>query len=208
MKIRGTTVGTTIKPEKILLKATDLTEEEKAQARANLGIGGGTDFSWKVVAETTLAENPEGVSTLGWNFDSGDITTENLKKMSEFKLLIKLPFTENIAASAFNCLVMFSDVSTGRGYVILQASNITCTGGTPETPKAITLAATIMKMDTIYYTMFRQSTTSGNPTAPSAMHKECKTTGGNLFDAKKWAFRVQLSSYPFPVGTRILLEGR
>ena len=35
MKIRGTTVGTTIKPEKILVKATDLTEEEKAQARAN-----------------------------------------------------------------------------------------------------------------------------------------------------------------------------
>lgn len=38
MKIRGNTVGTNIKPEKILVKATDLTEEEKAQARENIGV--------------------------------------------------------------------------------------------------------------------------------------------------------------------------
>ena len=37
MKIRGNTVGTPIKPEKNLIKATDLTEEEKAQARENIG---------------------------------------------------------------------------------------------------------------------------------------------------------------------------
>lgn len=37
--IRGNTVGTPIKPEKNLLKATDLTEEEKAQARSNVGLG-------------------------------------------------------------------------------------------------------------------------------------------------------------------------
>lgn len=37
MKIRGNTVGTTLKPEKNLVKATDLTDEEKAQARANIG---------------------------------------------------------------------------------------------------------------------------------------------------------------------------
>ena len=37
MKIRGNTVGTPIKPEKNLVKATDLTEEEKAQARENIG---------------------------------------------------------------------------------------------------------------------------------------------------------------------------
>lgn len=165
-------------------------------------------FSWKVVAETTLAENPEGASTLVWNFDSGDITTEDLKKMSEFKLLIRLPFTENVAANAFSYLVMFSDASTGRGYVILQVNNIACTGGTPEAPKAIILAATITKMGTVYYTMFRQSTTSGSPSAPSAMHKVCNTTDGNLFDAKEWAFKVQLKTAPIPVGTRILLEGR
>lgn len=37
MKIRGNTIGTPIKPEKNILKATDLTEEEKAQARENIG---------------------------------------------------------------------------------------------------------------------------------------------------------------------------
>ena len=37
MKIRGNTIGTPIKPEKNILKATDLTAEEQAQARANIG---------------------------------------------------------------------------------------------------------------------------------------------------------------------------
>lgn len=41
MKIRGNTVGTPMKPEKAIVKATNLTEEEKAQARENLGITGG-----------------------------------------------------------------------------------------------------------------------------------------------------------------------
>lgn len=37
MKIRGNTVGTPMKPEKNLVKATDLTEKEKEQARENIG---------------------------------------------------------------------------------------------------------------------------------------------------------------------------
>ena len=37
-KIRGDMVGTTIKPEKVLVKATNLTEEEQAQVRENLGV--------------------------------------------------------------------------------------------------------------------------------------------------------------------------
>lgn len=37
MKIRGNTVGTTLRPDKALVKATKLTEEEKAQARENIG---------------------------------------------------------------------------------------------------------------------------------------------------------------------------
>lgn len=37
MKIRGNTVGTPLKPEVILTKASGLTEEQKAQARANIG---------------------------------------------------------------------------------------------------------------------------------------------------------------------------
>ena len=37
MKIRGNTVGTTIKPEKTVVKCKTLVEEEKAIARANIG---------------------------------------------------------------------------------------------------------------------------------------------------------------------------
>ncbi len=37
MKIRGNTVGTTLKPEKAVVKCQNLTEEEKAQARENIG---------------------------------------------------------------------------------------------------------------------------------------------------------------------------
>lgn len=37
MKIRGVTVGTPLKPEKSIVKATELTEEQKAQARENIG---------------------------------------------------------------------------------------------------------------------------------------------------------------------------
>lgn len=37
MKIIGNVVGTTQKPEKVLVKATDLTEDQKAQAQENIG---------------------------------------------------------------------------------------------------------------------------------------------------------------------------
>ena len=37
MKIRGNLVGTNQKPEKVIEKATGLTEEQKAQARENIG---------------------------------------------------------------------------------------------------------------------------------------------------------------------------
>ena len=37
MKIRGNTIGTTMKPEKTVVKCEKLTEEEKAIARANIG---------------------------------------------------------------------------------------------------------------------------------------------------------------------------
>lgn len=38
MKIRGNTVGTTLKPKTVLVKSENLTEAEKAKARANIGI--------------------------------------------------------------------------------------------------------------------------------------------------------------------------
>lgn len=37
MKIRGNTIGTPLKPEKNLVKATGLSPEEQAQARENIG---------------------------------------------------------------------------------------------------------------------------------------------------------------------------
>ena len=52
MKIRGNTIGTPIKPEKNILKATDLTEEEKAQARENIGAAAvGVVFTVKTQEE-------------------------------------------------------------------------------------------------------------------------------------------------------------
>ena len=37
MKIRGNTVGTPISPERVLCAPKELTEEQKAQARENIG---------------------------------------------------------------------------------------------------------------------------------------------------------------------------
>lgn len=45
MKIRGNTVGTTLRPDKVIVKATNLTEEEKAQARENIGAASADDLS-------------------------------------------------------------------------------------------------------------------------------------------------------------------
>ena len=53
MKIRGNTVGTTMKPERTVVKCEKLTEEEKAIARANIGAA-----SEEVIGliDTALAE--------------------------------------------------------------------------------------------------------------------------------------------------------
>lgn len=44
MKIRGNTVGTPLKPEKAVVKCQNLSEEEKAQARENIGAVSQQDF--------------------------------------------------------------------------------------------------------------------------------------------------------------------
>lgn len=50
MKIRGNTIGTPIKPDKTLVKAQNLTEAEKRQARENIGAwGGDNDYLRKLV---------------------------------------------------------------------------------------------------------------------------------------------------------------
>lgn len=55
MKIRGNVVGTTQKPEKVIVKATDLTDDEKAQARSNIGV---PDID--VLVEAVIAALPDG----------------------------------------------------------------------------------------------------------------------------------------------------
>lgn len=58
--IRGNLVGTNQRPENVLVRATELTEEQKAQARANIGaasvdqIGSG---SGSVNLDTTLTKS-------------------------------------------------------------------------------------------------------------------------------------------------------
>lgn len=55
MKIRGTTITTPVKPEVVLVKCKNLTEAQKAQARANIGAaaigeGGGGSSEDAVLA--------------------------------------------------------------------------------------------------------------------------------------------------------------
>jgi hypothetical protein len=87
MKIRGNTVGTPIKPEKNLIKATDLQPEEKAQACANIGAVSTETF------ENTMAtvgarlnevvamrgDSNEGIHELDSNNDfSATVTTNGI----------------------------------------------------------------------------------------------------------------------------------
>ncbi len=44
MIIRGNTIGTPMKPEKNLVKATAMTPEEQAQARKNIGAASAEDI--------------------------------------------------------------------------------------------------------------------------------------------------------------------
>lgn len=66
MKIRGNTIGTTISPEIVLAKPKELTEEQKALARANIGAaavgetGGGTGADGKSAYEIALEHGFEG----------------------------------------------------------------------------------------------------------------------------------------------------
>lgn len=56
MKIRGITVGTPMKPEKNLVKATGLSAEEQAQARGNIGTAGVFIAEYGVTTITELEE--------------------------------------------------------------------------------------------------------------------------------------------------------
>jgi hypothetical protein len=131
-----------------------------------------------------------------------------MKNMSEFKLLVKLPFTEDVSVKTFDILTMFADTAKAKNFVLFQVSNIACTGGTSDAPKTIFVTATMTKLGTAYHSLFRQFMKSADSTSPSGAFRECVTADGNLFAATKMGFKFQLKSYPIPVGTYILLEGR
>ena len=57
MKIRGNTVGTTLKPEKVIVKCQNLTEVEKAQVRENIGAVGTDDIRYMQDTLTGLDGN-------------------------------------------------------------------------------------------------------------------------------------------------------
>jgi hypothetical protein len=68
MKIRGNTVGTPIKPEKAVVKCQNLTEEEKAQARENIGASAihiGTEPPTDPNVTLWVDTDEEGIDSLG-----------------------------------------------------------------------------------------------------------------------------------------------
>lgn len=72
MKIRGTTITTPMKPEKVVVKATNLTDEEKAQVRENLGItGSGADIIKDDELSSTSTWSSNKIhATITTNFDN------------------------------------------------------------------------------------------------------------------------------------------
>lgn len=182
-----------------------VTQEQLADTLSKLP---GNDSSWKVVAETTLTENQEAVSILSWDYPSETVTMEELKRMSEFKLMVRLPFTEDIPANKFTISAIIYDLRTNNGFTLFAPYNIECKGGTPEAPKTIIFNAIITKMDTWLVSMYRQALSTNDVAQVSSGHKDCKNDKVNLFDVERWRLRVRLLTHPFPAGTRILWEGR
>ena len=71
MKIRGNTVGTTIKPEKAVVKCHNLTDEEKILARTNIGAASQESVSAIEQQLADLLYNPITISS----FTAKDTTT-------------------------------------------------------------------------------------------------------------------------------------
>lgn len=93
MKIRGNTVGTTQKPESVLVKSTAMTEEQKAQARLNIGASGQivntaegnlvnmTDSAYAPVQGLTayVSANTKGVNALALSVRGKNIANTNFR---------------------------------------------------------------------------------------------------------------------------------
>jgi hypothetical protein len=91
MKIRGNTVGTPISPEQAVVKCKNLTEEQKAQARKNIGAGvagaihessGEVYINTRGTAdgiETSVIIDCDGNTSIGGELSFGDIDPESAK---------------------------------------------------------------------------------------------------------------------------------
>lgn len=86
--IRGNVIGTPIKPERNIVKATNLTEEEKAQARQNIGAANEEDVLFYEgdpgSANIYNWEDPEVASNVLVSVTTGGFITKNYCKTSGY----------------------------------------------------------------------------------------------------------------------------
>ena len=73
MKIRGNTIGTPIKPEQNIIKATNLTEVEKEQARLNIGVDLNNYYD-KEFLDPIIEDADRRLSAIEDNFYDGSYT--------------------------------------------------------------------------------------------------------------------------------------
>lgn len=158
-------------------------------------------LSWTKIVDATLTPEmlePGYLYRCMWEFD--EETSANIRQMTEFKLLIKLPFAENISAGQFEIKAFFADKNSFiSGLVYSRAIVNVPAGGTD----IITLHAS--KMDDVMFAVSRQFTNYAdmvNANSTARLHN-------NVFDVENLWFKFNLTNkYPLPSGTRVLLEGR
>lgn len=200
-KIRGNVIGTPIKPEKSILKATDLTDEQKAQARANIGV---TDVSWTSIVNATLTADmldPSYLYRCMWDLESiNPGISARIQKMSEFKLLIRLPFAEAVSKNAFEIRAFLANAASSPSAYLVMASNVECGAG-----QEIFVASTSTKIGGSLFNVVRQNVGGTALVAPLSDVR----AHSNVFDVREIWFKFNLTNkYPLPVGTQIVLEGR
>lgn len=168
MKIRGNTIGTTIKPEKNLVKATDLTPEEQEQARANIGALA-VEYAVKSVNEVT--PDPETGNVTIPTGITKTILWENASPVSVFNTQTIIP-PEKKMANFDEIEIEFIVVSNNNNFTLTRS---TITPGSSE-----------MKSQGIAFGS-TSSPTSGTTTIATRLFMCQYNTGGRIatirFDA-------------------------
>ena len=113
MKIRGNTVGTPIKPEKVVVKCQNLTEEEKAQARENIGAAA-VSGQYELIEDITIGEAVTRVSRIvdpdgnAYNFEAVRVIVLTSVASSKYSLTFQA-YTD----SNYKNQVLFASTSEG-----------------------------------------------------------------------------------------------